>query len=197
MAYNENKTALQSVIDDFGQSSTVTNFLRPNAFKLNIKEIPKVSYTCQTVTLPGVNLGIARQTSPFIDMPLTGDKLTYEPFSIRFLIAEDMSNYLELYQWLVALGFPNSYNEYTNFTQERLARFPFSIQKNKLVEVASYSDATLIVLESNNNPKIEINFRDLFPTNLNTVEYDTTSTTVEYLVGTATFIYRTFDIKIL
>jgi hypothetical protein len=124
MAYTAN---LANIIADVNTTnpSSVYNFLRPNAFKFTIKDIPHVAYTCQSANLPALQLGFATQPTPFIDLPRIGDKLAYSEFTIRFLIAEDMVNYRELLEWLVALGFPNTYNEYPGFVGERLNRFPF------------------------------------------------------------------------
>ncbi len=106
-------------------TTTVANYLRPNAFRFTIKNLPSVAFTCQSANLPSLALGFAIQPSPFLDIPVVGDKNQFGDFTIRFLITEDMSNYIELYEWLVALGFPNDYNQYRNFAGERLNRFPF------------------------------------------------------------------------
>lgn len=196
MAYTAN---LANIIADVNTTnpSSVYNFLRPNAFKFTIKDIPHVAYTCQSANLPALQLGFATQPTPFIDLPRIGDKLTYSEFTIRFLIAEDMVNYRELLEWLVALGFPNTYNEYPGFVGERLNRFPFVKSAYGRLEAAAYSDGTLTILDSANNPKTNIIFRDLFPVSVEALDFDITSQAVDYFVGIASFKYRTFDIEAL
>ena len=73
---------------------TTYDYLRPNAFRFSVKDIPNVSFTCQSANLPQLALGFATQPTPFTDIPRIGDKLDFGEFTIRFLISEDMSNYL-------------------------------------------------------------------------------------------------------
>lgn len=174
----------------------VYNYLRPNAFRFVIKDLPKVAYTCQSANLPQMALGFATQPNPFVDVPIIGDKLNYGDFTIRFLIAEDMSNYLELLEWMIALGFPNDYNDYPAFTGERLSRFPFvSANGVKSTGAIAYSDATLTILDSNNVPKTEVLFKSVFPTSVEALDFDITSSSVEYFVGIASFKYTTFEVR--
>ena len=53
-------------------------------------------------------------------------------------------------------------------------------------DVAQYSDATLTILSSKNNPVLEVRFRDLYPTSLSVLSYDqqcdTSYLTVMYLL---------------
>lgn len=194
MAYTANIT---SQVSNNITNNLVFDYLKPNAFKFSIKDLPNVAYTCQSANLPSVNIGFAQQPTPFVDIPKIGDKLLYGDFTIRFLIAEDMRNYRELFNWIVALGFPNSYNEYNNFEQDRLNRFPFVKNLRGESEVVAYSDATLTILNSTNIPKININFKDLFPTSIEALDFDITASSIEYFVGIASFKYRTFDIQTL
>ena len=178
-------------------TTTVANYLRPNAFRFSIKNLPSVAFTCQSANLPSLALGYTTQPTPFLDIPHVGDKNVFGDFTIRFIITEDMSNYIELYEWLVALGFPNDYNQYRNFTGERLNRFPFVKSASGSSIAIAYSDATLTILDSNNVPKTNINFKDVFPTSVEALDFDITSSSVDYFVGIASFKYKLFDIEVL
>ena len=194
MAFTAN---LNTVLSSVNEPIFVHNYLRPNAFKFVIKDIPHVAYTCQSANLPSLQLGFAIQNTPFLDIPRIGDKINYAEFTIRFLIEENMLNYRELIEWLVALGFPNSYNEYPDFVGERLNRFPFIRSADGSTEAAAYSDGTLTILNSANQPKTNIYFRDLFPVSVEALDFDITSQAVDYFVGIAAFRYRTFEIEAL
>ena len=185
------------ITDSISNTPAVYNYLRPNAFRFVIKDLPNVAYTCQSANLPAIQLGFAVQPTPFVDVPAIGDKLNYSDFSIRFLIAEDMSNYVELFEWLVALGFPNNYNQYSNFVGDRLNRFPFFKGAGNTTEAVAYSDATLTILDSSNNPKTNILFKRIFPVSLEALDFDITSSSVEFFVGVASFKYTTFEIEAL
>ena len=190
---------LSTVLNEVSSITTtpVTNFLRPNAFRFLIKNLPSVAFTCQSANLPSLSLGFTTQPTPFLDIPHVGDKNLFGDFTIRFLITEDMSNYIELYEWLVALGFPNDYNQYRNFTGERLNRFPFVRDASGGSTAIAYSDATLTILDSNNVPKTNINFKDAFPVSVEALDFDITSSSVDYFVGIASFKYKLFDIEVL
>lgn len=194
MAFTAN---ISNILSSVNNPVAVYNYLRPNAFKFTISDLPNVAYTCQSANIPAVQLGFATQPTPFIDLPVIGDKLTYSEFSIRFLIAEDMVNYRELLEWIVALGFPENYNEYPAFVGERLSRFPFYKNSQGNTDALAYSDGTLTILDSSNNPKTNIYFKGLFPTSVEALDYDITSSSVDYLVGVASFKYKMFEIEAL
>ena len=190
---------LSTILTDVSNITTapVSNFLRPNAFRFSIKNLPSVAFTCQSANLPSLTLGFTTQPTPFLDIPHVGDKNVFGDFTIRFIITEDMSNYIELYEWLVALGFPTDYNQYRNFTGERLNRFPFVKNASGGPIAVAYSDATLTILDSNNVPKTNIQFKDAFPVSVEALDFDITSSSVDYFVGIASFKYKQFEIEVL
>ena len=195
--FTANLSTVLQTVSNAAVTSNVVNYLRPNAFRFTIKNLPGVAYTCQSANLPSLALGFATQPSPFLDLPTVGEKVQFGDFTIRFLIAEDMSNYKEIFDWLIALGFPNDYNQYSSFIGERMNRFPFVKNSSGIPTAVAYSDATLTVLDSNNVPKTNIHFRDAFPTSLEALDFDITSSSVEYFVGIASFKYKTFEIEAL
>jgi hypothetical protein len=172
---------------------TTYNYLRPNGFRFVIKEMPQVAYTCQSANIPALQLGNAVMPTPFVDIPIIGDKINFGDFAIRFLIQEDMSNYIELSGWIIALGFPKEHSQFSSFIQKRENRFPYNIGGNR-TDALAYSDATLSILDSTNTPKTDIIFYDLFPISLEALDYDVTTTDVPYMVGIASFKYKYFDI---
>jgi len=174
---------------------TTYDFLRPNAFRFTIKDLPNTSYTCQSANLPSIALGFATQLTPFIDIPIIGDKLQFGDFTIRFLITEDMSNYLELYTWLVALGFPQNHAQFSNFVMKKSNRFPFVTDKSGKVSALAYSDGTLTILDSTNNPKTNIIFKELFPISLEALDFEVASQTVEYFTAIAAFKFKLFEVE--
>lgn len=193
MAFTAN---ISSVQQSFYNSLPKTNdYLRPNAFRFSIKDLPGVSFTCQSANIPDLQLGFATQPTPFIDVPTIGDKLNFGEFTIRFLISEDMSNYIEMYRWLIALGFPDNYNQFSTFTKNRPTRFPFVTKTTGKEEVLAYSDGTLTILDSTNNPKVNIIFKNLFPISLQALDFDIASASVEYFTAIASFKYTIFEVQ--
>ena len=171
------------------------DYLRPNAFRFGVKDIPNVSFTCQSANIPDIQLGYAVQPTPFVDIPTIGDKINFGELAIRFLISEDMSNYLELYRWIVAIGFPKDYNQFSTFVKDRPSRFPFVTNTNGTSEILAYSDATLTILDSTNTAKVNIIFKNLFPTSLSALDFDIASGSVEYFTAIASFKYTIFEVE--
>lgn len=195
MAYVSNIALLSN--NFISSRPTTYDFLRPNAFKFTIKDLPNSSFTCQSANLPSISLGFATQPTPFTDLPRIGDKLNFGDLTLRFLVTEDMSNYLELYTWLFALGFPKNYSQFSNFVMNKKDRFPFVTDSKGRTEPLAYSDGTLTILDSTNNPKTNIIFKDLFPISLEALDFDVASQNVEYFTAIAAFKYTIFDIEAL
>ena len=52
-----------------------------------------------------------------IDPDTSSIKLTYAPLDIRFRVDEDMSNYLEIYNWMTGLGTPEDIKQYKSLNE--------------------------------------------------------------------------------
>lgn len=162
------------------------NPLSPNGFKFSITKLPEVDFFCQQVNLPGITLGAPEQATPFSMAPIPGDTLMYESLQLQFIVDEDMVNYTEIYNWIVALGFPQNYEQYISFKNQD--------QRNKLSELMSnYSDGLLQILNSSNNPVKTIQFRDMFPVAIESLVVASTNTDVTYLVGNASFKFSYYE----
>tara|TARA_B100000902_G_scaffold292563_1_gene278989 strand:+ start:427 stop:1005 length:579 start_codon:yes stop_codon:yes gene_type:complete len=170
------------------------DYLRPNAFKFQIHNIPNTNYFCNAANIPEMNLPPAIQPTPFVDVGNPGDKIEFGTLMIRFLIQEDMKNYKELYDWMVGLGFPQDYLQSEEWSNKQDYRFPdvtnYQAQKQK-------SDATLILLDSNNNPKINITFVDSFPISLQGLDFEISTGSTEYMQGVAMFKYSYYELEVI
>lgn len=157
------------------------NPLSPNGFQFSIKKLPELTYFAQDVELPGISLPAISNNTPFSTTKLAGDLMSYEPLDITFMVDEKMSNYLAIHDWIVAMGFPQNYEQYIswqnkdNFLLSELAK--------------NYSDGVLQILGSNNEPIQTITFIDLIPTALGSIQFTTTSEDVLYIICTVTFEY--------
>lgn len=172
------------------------NYLKPNGFKFQIHNLPNVSYFCQSANIPSIGLGDAVAPTPLSDLHMPGDKLQYGELILKFLIQENMSNYIELYQWLVGLGFPNDRSEYIRYNDGQQYRYPYSVKKRRM-GVSNFSDADLFILDANNNPCVKFTFFDCFPTSLQSLDFDLQSGSSEYLTGMTSFRYRHYTMELL
>jgi len=156
--------------------------LSPNGFMFTINKLPEINFFCQQVNLPGITLGAPEFGNPFNVAPIPGETLTYDTLDVQFLVDENMQNYRSIYNWIVALGFPENYSQYLTFVNAADLQRTSELAKN-------YSDASLVVLGSNNNPIQTIQFHDAFPISLTSLTFQSTNQDVNYLVGSATFRY--------
>lgn len=172
------------------------DFLKPNGFRFVLDYFPQVSYTCQAVTLPSLGLGSGNHATPFIDYPIIGEKTSFGDLDIVFIVSEDMKNYIEIYDWMTALGDFKDYSKLNSFIEKRMQRITPSTSIDKPDrDAVKYSDATLVILNSSNNASINIKFTDIFPVELSPITFDTTVQTIQYFTCRASFKFRMFEVE--
>lgn len=172
------------------QQPNNTSFLSPVGFKFVLKRAPNLTYFGKAASLPDLSLGEPPQENVFIKIPVPGDRLVYSPLNIRFGVDEDLKNYLEVFNWMVGLGFPDSFDDSIHKDPNTP---PFqNIEEEKVV-----SDGSLIILTSDRTPNIRVNFEDMFPIALTSLQFDIAQMDITYLESDVTFTYRKFTIEIL
>jgi hypothetical protein len=161
------------------------NFLSPLNFRFLLKRAPSVEFFIQKINLPGVKLGVPKFATPFVDIPEPGVDLVYAPLNITFKVDEDLTNYLEIYNWLISLGIPKNFGQYQDVATEVPQISGFGVK----------SDISLVLMSNIKNPNFVVNFIDAFPIMLSEVVFDTREDDVTYLTATASFKYLYYDIQ--
>ena len=82
------------------------SFLSPIGFKFQLNNFPDVNYFCQSATLPGISINTISVPTPLKTIELSGDEVQFEELSIKFIVDENMKNWLSIYDWIVGIGFP-------------------------------------------------------------------------------------------
>ena len=179
------------------------DYASPIQFRFKCTKLPEVEFTCQTANITGISLGGATQSTPLLDVPVPGDKLTFGSLDITFLVDENLNNYKEIHDWLLGLGFPQNYTQFQDLQTEGQDRFPGTTRSTAnigrqprapLPEGGIYSDATLTVLNSKNIAKTEIRFQNVYPTSLGGLSYDIKLADVDYLQAPVSFAYMYYEI---
>ena len=152
------------------------NFLSPLGFRFTLKRSPNVNFFCTDANIPSFDLGVVNIPTPFKNFPIPGDKPEFGSFRLTFKIDEDMINYMEIFNWMTALGFPD------NFEQYRV-----QANKSKGSGEGIVSDGTLTILNSSQAASMEVQFQDLFPASLSDVNFTTADTTINYVTATVEF----------
>jgi hypothetical protein len=159
------------------------NFLSPLNFKFQIKKAPHVNFFIQKVNIPGITMLSPTPNNPFVKTPYPGDHLNFGDLSISFKVDEDLQNYLEIHNWMRALGKPENFEQYK------------TIQNQPIMSGDGiYSDIGIVVLSSAKMPNYEITYTDAFPISLSDINFTTKDLSVNYIEASATFKYTYYTI---
>lgn len=166
--------AANAIINQPNGQNENDNFLAPNGFRLVIDNTvyADVQYKVQQVSIPSINV----EATP---MPYgqgtgyeIGDRASFEPLELTFLVDENLKNYREINNWIIG--------SLTNKDEEFID--------------GKFKDLTLIILSSHNNAIAEIQFMGAFPISLSTLQFDSSVGDVEYLTASVTFQYQYYKL---
>jgi len=165
------------------------NFLSPVGFKFTLTKEPKVTFFCNSARIPEITLSLNQQPSYLKDIDVPGDKLQYGDLSLRFLVDEDMVNYMAVHNWLTGLGFPETTQQYRDLLSNE------TDVTQDLDSKKAFSDGSLYILDSSYNTSAIVKFKDLFPISLSSLEFDSTLTDVQYFTADVVFKYTIYNIN--
>ena len=164
------------------------NFLSPVGFKFTLAKEPKVAFFCNTARIPEITLSLNTQPSYLKDIDIPGDKITYGDLTLRFMVDENMENYMAVHNWLTGLGFPETAQQYKDLIT--IVNDTTQVQDPK----RAFSDGSLYILNSNYNTTAVVKFKDLFPVSLSSLEFDATQTDIQYFTADVSFKYTVYNI---
>ena len=166
------------------------NFLSPTGFKFALKRSPAAAFFCNQANIPSLDLGIAQQTSYLKDIDIPGDKIVFGDLTLRFLVDEDLFNYMEIQNWIRGLGYPEKLSQLSDLDKSGKINGKFAKRGENI-----YSDATLQILSNSLVPKFQVMFKDVFPYSLSTITFDATDTDIEYFTADVSFKYTIYDMQ--
>ena len=171
--------------DPFANQIQNRNFLAPVGFKFTLAKYPKVDFFSNSARIPEISLGTAVQPSYLKDIDIPGEKLTYGDLTIRFLVDENMENYMAVHNWLKGVGFPETPQQFKDQITD-----DDGIRDEKAV----FSDGSLHILNSNFQDVAIVKFQDLFPVGLTSLEFDATETDINYFTAEVSMRYTVYNI---
>ena len=130
-----------------------------------------------------------------------GEKITYNPLTITFIVDEYLENYKSLHDWMTGIGFPSNRSEFrthrdvTSNTPAGGSEPPVDLIGLATPDRAMYSDAFLMILSNKNNPILNVNFENVFPTSLSGLDYTQGATDVEYMTAEVEFQYQIYKFE--
>ena len=180
-------------VSPFDKQIANRNYMSPLGFKLVLTKTPKVDFLCQSANIPQISMGTAIQPTYLKDIAVPGDKVLYDDLRVRFLVDEQMENYLSIYNWMTGLGYPENAGQFRQLKKDDL-RTDASVSDDADPRYFEFSDATLQILSSNYKPSVLVNFKDAFPTTLSTLDFDVSTRDYAYFTAEVSFKYTIFTI---
>ena len=200
--YSGTATATKGQGDALMRQPTVFDYSQQSQFKVFLPLFPTTEWFVVRANVPGVSLGQAVQTTPLLDMPIIGDKLTYDDFYVTFLVDEELKNYTEMHDWLINCAAPETRSQFQGKAR------PDGIPQRPQTEIMDlilgnvkssdrdlYSNLDLFIMSSKNNPVVKIQMVEAFPISLTNIEYSHQESDVTYAECTATFAFSYFTIS--
>ena len=179
------------------------DYSSPTQFRFMINQLPKVQFFTTAANIPDLSLGEAVIPTPYKDIPIMGDKITFGNLDVSFIVDEHLENYVSIHNWLIGIGFPKNRQQFSSFRSDT-SNNPTSAKTVSVDRVGNatpdrgmYSDATLTILSNKNNPLVEVRFTDIFPVSLSALSYDNAATDVDYLTAQISFRYKLYEIVTL
>lgn len=167
------------------------NTLHQDTYRFTIRRLPHVNYFCYSATLPAISINSIHRSTPFRDLPTPGVKLAYDQkLTLIFAVDEDLQNYLEIHDWLIGLGKPDSFDQRKKLVEEQ-SEIP-RIFTGGARRGVPWTDGTLLVNTSQNNLNVEIVFQDLYPVSLSGLTFETRTDKIEPMTATVDFAYSKF-----
>jgi hypothetical protein len=150
------------------------NYLSANRSNLQFSNLETFNRSIINFNMPDITLGVIEQPSPFSSPKVSDTKILYGELNVEFIVMEDMSNYFDIFDWILSCSTSQTYSDYDT---EGL-----------------YRDAAMIVHSSSNNPIAQIKFIGTLPTSLSSIEMTEESVETEVKKATATFAYQYYEV---
>ena len=186
---------------------TVFDYAQSNQFKVYIPIFPLVEWFVVSCNVPGITMGQGVVPTPLVDYPIVGEKLTYDQFSMTFLVDEKLENFMELHNWLINMAPPQNTNQFMARTSEYVLPtgqntkfYPAGNDDSQTATGSTsdrqlYCDITLFILSSKNNAVATVVMRDAFPVSLSSLDYSSQDSDTNYVQCNVTFAYPFYTIQ--
>lgn len=172
---------------NFLSNSHSENYLYPTSFKFTLARLPSVTFHCQSANIPGLSIGIVTSNNPRAGrtLKIPSQNLQFEDLQVTFLVDENMTNWLELYNWMQALRVVDDWNTVR----------PFTVDIKSGTTEAQLDTGTISILSSANNVVKVFRFHNIFPSELTAISLSASSAATEPITATATFAFEYYTVE--
>jgi len=137
-----------------------------------------MTYFCQRANIPSLSFGTSIQSNPTgVSMRRPGTSYVYEDLQVGFAVDEEMKNWLELHNWIRDLG------------------VSYQSASEVLRESQKICSAFLMVLNSAYRPILCVKYKNVYPTFVSGIDFDSSLTDTNAVIATATFAYTHYEIE--
>lgn len=159
------------------------NFLQPSQFKVvvNRKRFANFEFFAQTFNHPSVSVNPAQL--PFkrmASLAVAGDSITFDDLSFDVIVDENLSAYIEIYNWI-------KQGVETNF------------QRTTEIDLGDAytheADISVNILSSHNNTTKVFKYVDCIPTSIGVLSMSSTTSDTQSITFPVSFRTSYFDIK--
>jgi hypothetical protein len=155
------------------------NNLTNNKFRFILTRCPTMTYFCQRANVPSIAFGTSIQSnSTGITMKRPGTSYVYEDLEVGFAVDENVKNWLEIHNWIRDLGV--SYQGSTEVLRD----------KQKVCS------AYLLIMNSDYRSIMAVKYKNVYPTYLSGIDFDSSVTDSQNVIATATFAYTHYEIEV-
>lgn len=170
--------------NDLNSDISNINFLDKCRFYFAIDKLPNTNYFIQSANIPGISMSAIKVPTPYSDYPVSGDKLEFSDFSISFKPDEDLKNWEELYTWMIGMVRVDDFN----------ARKVLENSNPIPGKSGVFSNAMLLILNSNYRPFLRVSYSDIFPIGVSSIDFDSRNTDFMIQDVNVSFAYRRYEI---
>ena len=146
------------------------NYLLENSFSLSLSKFPQTQYYVQSFQLPGIEVSANPVQTPFGNIPTHGS-ISYSFVAMTFKIDEELKAYKEMVNWIKDTTMDVDFNTRSQHT----------------------SDATLTILNNNNNKMQRVKFYDIVPRTISALPFSSIASDPLQLIATVMFEISRFD----
>ena len=147
---------------------------------------PNLSASIQEVSHPQISMVNTTNSNgvqtPFSNLNIAGDVITFPNFTITFKLDELMYSYTEIVDWITAVGFPNSFTQFAQIANN-------SATSGNTI----YRDCILTTMDSQQKPVLAITYKNAFPMTLGNLNFKTTDNNVDYITCTVTMSIQSYS----
>jgi hypothetical protein len=172
-------------LNEYSLAPDTHNLLTNNKFQFFIGRCPRLSFFSQRVNVPSLSFGTSIQSNPTgISSRRPGTSYVYDDLQVGFVVDENLTSWLEVHNWMIDLGI-----NYRGDTEKFVPNKPRESQK--------VSSASLLILNSNYKPIINYTFKNVYPTILSGIDFDSSQTDTDPIIAAATFAYTHYEVQVL